>query len=83
MEDPRAALVAIGSLVGRQPDVDAVLRGHRLTVTQGHTLAGNPARFGPSVVTIEADDEWRLGLTPTDRRTVDLLTWPTRRRYGY
>jgi hypothetical protein len=83
VEDPRAALVAVGSLVGRRPDVDAVLRGHRLRVTQGHTLAGNPARFGPSEVTIEADDEWRLGLTPTDRRTVDLLTWPTRRRYGY
>ncbi len=81
--DPRAALLALGDLVGRTPDVEAVLDDRTLSVTQGHTLAGNPDRFGPAEVTIRADDEWRTGLSPRDRRTVDALTWPLRRRYGY
>ena len=52
-------------------------------MTEGHTLAGNPTRFGGSDVTIRPDDEWRTGLSTRDRRTVNALTWPLRRRYGY
>lgn len=81
--DPRAALVAIGRLVGRAADVDAVLDGRTLRVTEGHTLAGNPTRFGESELTIRADDEWRTGLSVRDRRVVGALTWPLRRRYGW
>ena len=33
--------------------------------------------------TVRSDDEWRTGLSPRDRRTVELLTWPLRHRYGY
>ena len=60
-----------------------MLDGSTLRVTEGHTLAGNPTRFGGSDVTIRPDDEWRTGLSTRDRRTVNVLTWPLRRRYGY
>ena len=40
---------------------------------EGHTLAGNPTRFGGSEVTIRADDEWRTSLSARDRRTVSAL----------
>jgi hypothetical protein len=81
--DPAAGLTAIGRFLGREPDIDAVLDGRALRVTEGHTLAGNPTRFGGSEVTILADDEWRTGLSARDLRTVSALTWPLRRRYGY
>lgn len=81
--DPRRALVDLGRLVGRDPDVDAVLDGRTLSVTQGHTLAGNPTRFGGSSLTIRPDDEWRTGLAARDRRVVTALTWPLTKRYGY
>jgi hypothetical protein len=81
--DPIAGLTAIGRFLGREPDVGAVLDGPTLRVTEGHTLAGNPTRFGGSEVIIRSDDEWRRGLPAGDRRTVSALTWPLRRRYGY
>jgi hypothetical protein len=81
--DPRAGLVDLARLAGRAPGVDAVLTDRTLTVTQGHTLAGNPTRFGGSSVTIRPDDEWRTALPARDRRVVSALTWPLRRRYRY
>ena len=81
--DPRSRLVDLGAFVGRDPDVDAVLDGRTLRVTGGHTLAGNPTRFGGTTMTIREDEEWRTGLSARDRRTVSALTWPLRQRYGY
>jgi hypothetical protein len=81
--DPGAGLTAIGRFLGRAPDVAAVLDDRTLHVTEGHTLAGNPTRFGGSEVRIRSDDEWRTGLSKWDRRTVNLLTWPLRRTHGY
>ncbi len=81
--DPRSALVDLGAFTGRTPDVDAVLDGRTLTVTQGHTLAGNPTRFADTQVTIREDEEWRDLLPRRDRLAVNGLTWPLRKRYGY
>jgi hypothetical protein len=81
--DPAAGLTAIGRFLGRDVALSRVLDGSTLRVTEGHTLAGNPTRFGGSDVTIRPDDEWRTGLSTRDRRTVSALTWPLRRRYGY
>ena len=81
--DPGAGLAAVGRFLGRTADVGAVLDGRTLRVTEGHTLAGNPARFGGNEVTVRADEEWRSGLSPRDRRLVSALTWPLRKAYGY
>lgn len=73
----------IDALAELDVDLSGVLDGRTVTVDDGHTLAGNPTRFGVSTVTIRADDEWRTGLARRDRLVVDALTWPLRRRYGY
>jgi len=80
---PAAALGRIAGLVGRTPDIGAVLRDRTLSVHEGHTLAGNPTRFGGAEVTIRPDEEWSTNLSTSDRRTVAALTWPLRRRYRY
>jgi hypothetical protein len=81
--DPTTTLSELGAFVGRSPDVGAVLDGRTLAVTQGHTLAGNPTRFGGTEVTIREDEEWRALLPVRDRRVVAALTWPWRKRYDY
>ena len=79
--DPARALDEIGATLGR--DLAAVLDGRSVKVTEGHTLAGNPTRFGGDELTIREDEEWRTRLSPADRRVVSTLTWPLRKRYGY
>jgi hypothetical protein len=81
--DPKGTLDAVAALVGRHPDVGAVLDGATLKVTAGHTVAGNPTRFGGGELTIRPDTEWEDHLPARDRRLVTALTWPLRRHYEY
>ena len=50
-----------------------------------HSVAGNRSRFLTGEIEIRLDDEWRSSprLSARDRRTIDAVTWPVRRRYGY
>lgn len=48
-----------------------------------HTVAGNPARHQHGLVPLSLDDDWRTRLGSADRRTVEVLTWPAARHYGY
>jgi UDP-N-acetylglucosamine transferase subunit ALG13 len=48
-----------------------------------HTVSGNPMRFRTGQVRIRADEEWRTGLMPSDRRLVAAMTAPLRLWYGY
>jgi hypothetical protein len=48
----------------------------------GHAVSGNPWRFDPSSA-IRVDDRWRKAMRPAHRRTVEALTLPMMRRYGY
>lgn len=81
--DPAAALGEIQRALGASVDLASVLDGRSVKVAEGHTLAGNPTRFGGEELTIREDEEWRTRLSPADRRVVSALTWPLRKRYGY
>lgn len=48
-----------------------------------HTVAGNPSRHRHGLVPLVPDEDWRTRLRPADRRTVQVLTWPALRHYGY
>jgi hypothetical protein len=48
-----------------------------------HTVAGNPSRHEHGLVPLVPDEEWRAALGRADRRTVEVLTWPTLLHYGY
>ncbi len=81
--DPAGTLSDLHRFLGGSGDVGTALQGRTLTVTQGHTLAGNPTRTGGGELTISEDEEWRTGLSPADRLVTSALTWPLRRRWGY
>ncbi len=51
--------------------------------TPMHSIAGNPLRFGGADLVLALDDAWRSKLPDTDRRTVELITFPVMGRFGY
>jgi hypothetical protein len=50
---------------------------------RGHTVGGNPMRFDRDGLRIKPDVEWRTALSVRNRRTVNALTWPLLRHFGY
>lgn len=54
-----------------------------LALEPTHTVSGNPSRFDHGTVALRPDDEWERALRPRDRRVVDVITRPVRRKYGY
>ncbi len=54
-----------------------------ITLHRNHIVAGNPSRFRIGPVTIEADTEWRQGMTQRDQVAVVALALPLLLRYGY
>lgn len=51
--------------------------------TPMHSIAGNPLRFGGDDMVLRLDDAWKTKLPATERRTVELITWPVLGRFGY
>jgi hypothetical protein len=80
---PREVTAAIARFVS---ETEAQLpfvseRTARLGVT--HTVAGNDVRFRGGDVEIRFDEAWRDRYPERDRRVLEPLTWPLRKRYGY
>lgn len=59
------------------------LEGSTIDLETGHLVGGNPDRFRAGAVQIRADEEWRDGIAPMDRRLVTAVTLPLLQRYGY
>ncbi len=83
--EPEAALATIVAFAGLDPsDRLGFLDGDTATLsTPLHSVAGNPLRFGGDTITIRADERWRTGLAPAQRRLVSAITAPALVRYGY
>jgi Sulfotransferase family len=48
-----------------------------------HIAAGSRTRLSTGVTPLRADEAWTTGMSRRDRRVVESITWPLRRRYGY
>lgn len=81
--DPEATLRACAAAAGLPPEAWGTLRGDRLELSPGHTVAGNPMRFKTGELRLRPDDEWRRSYPPARRRAVAALTYPLRRQFGY
>lgn len=80
--DPAAAVARVWEMTGRPlPPLD-FLRSPTVTLTPGHSAAGNPDRF-QSEVRIKPDREWQTTMRPLDRAVVTALTFPLLHRHGY
>jgi hypothetical protein len=83
--DPTGELTRVTAALDRPlPDgALAFIRDGAVELPPAHTLDGNPMRYSTGPVPLQADDTWRAALPESDRRLVERITAPLRRRYGY
>jgi hypothetical protein len=85
VRQPREELTRVARLHGDelQPgDLDFLTNGG-LRLSSSHTVAGGRVRFQTGVVPLRTDEQWRTEMPSRQRRFVEVVTWPLRRRYGY
>jgi hypothetical protein len=83
--DPIAELRRVTALLDR-PLPDGALgfiKDGAAELPAAHTLDGNPMRYSTGPVPLRPDDSWRTALPDSDRKLVERITVPLRRRYGY
>ena len=85
VDDPEAALRTCARQIGRElaPKDLEFLHGRTATLTPGHLVAGNRMRLLRGDVELRLDEAWRRELPSSDQRTVERVTSPLLRRYGY
>lgn len=82
--DPAGQLQQVETVVDRAPSSSyRHLRGNSVTVAVEHTVAGNPMRINAGGLTLRLDEQWRSGLTARQQRSIDRITRPLQRKYGY
>lgn len=82
---PKDTLLEVMRFAGESDDADQLqfLDGDTLHLQASHTVAGNPMRFITGDLTIRRDERWQTDMTAGNRKVVELLTVPFRRKYGY
>ncbi len=84
VSDAAGQLQQVETVVDRAPSASYPhLSGNSVTTAVKHTVAGNPMRMDARGLTLRLDEQWRSGLTPREQRTVDRITRPLQRKYGY
>lgn len=81
--DPVGSTKELAEFAGLDPGDLDFLRPDHAELTGNHSAAGNPMRFRTGRIPLRADDAWRTGLAPGQRRLVGALTAPLLRAYGY
>lgn len=82
VDRPGDTLESIMALVGETVDAD-LLCGRTLRIPRGHTLGGNPSRFGGAEIQLREDLGWHSELSWWWRWIVPATLWPLMLRYGY
>jgi hypothetical protein len=54
-----------------------------INIPRTHVVAGGRIRLASGVMPLRGDEQWRGDMPQRSRRLVELMTAPTRRRYGY
>ena len=82
---PREEVRRIGAFAGVRVDEAALgsISGDVVQMPEDHLVAGNRMRFASGAIQLRVDDDWAHKLTRGQLRSVSLVTWPVRRRYGY
>lgn len=84
MEDPRATVARIVDWLGEGPADVPFLGSHEAVLKERpHSVFGNEVRFHHGPVELRLDERWQTQMSAADRRVVQGISWPLRRRYGY
>lgn len=81
---PGEGVERILDLVGEEATLAPFIDGRDIEMGPTHNVGGNThARFKTGTVTLHPDEEWRRGMSRTDRAVVTASTWPLLLHYGY
>ncbi len=81
---PKMSLQTVLNFLGENVSFASLFTDHKQAVLRPtHTIAGNPVRFQEGALTINRDSRWQEHMSPTDKLSVTLFTWPLLIRYGY
>jgi UDP-N-acetylglucosamine transferase subunit ALG13 len=85
VREPAAVLAGVAAFAGIHPPPAALsFVGDALaTLTEGHSISGNPMRFRAGSVPVIEDVSWRSAMPMSTRRMISALTYPGMSRYGY
>jgi hypothetical protein len=81
--DPRHAVARVLDLLGHGGAPTGFADERTVTLTSGHSVAGNPDRLSSGSTHIRLDDEWTTALDIRRRALVTALTAPLLGRFDY
>lgn len=81
--DPQSSLARIASFAGEGLEPVRIPADRNVQLDPAHGVGGDDVRLRRGTVRIAANEAWRAGMTPRDRRVVTRMTWPLLARYGY
>ena len=82
-EAPRTTVARLVGLAGLPADDLPFIDESTARLGPTHTVGGNPNRMAHGEISIAPDAEWEARIGTAADRTISVLTWPLRRRYGY
>ncbi|QYJ15077.1 hypothetical protein Rxycam_00889 [Rubrobacter xylanophilus DSM 9941] len=82
VREPASSLRRTLQELGLEADL-GFIRGREVSLSRGHTVSGNPARFESGEVELSPDEAWRERMRVRDRALVTALTAPLLAGYGY
>jgi hypothetical protein len=82
IERPRRTVEAVLEMLG-VVQCPPFVSDNAVQLRPVHCLSGNPSRFKRGVVTLTRDEEWRTGMSPSDRLKATAVSLPLLWKYGY
>lgn len=83
ISEPEASVERVLELADEQGAATSHMHGNRVELAVNHTVSGNPGRFTTGTIKLELDEAWRRDMSAKDRKTVERITKPARRSFGY
>lgn len=83
VEDPGTVLRGLAAFAGETEATLPFLESRSIHLGTSHLAAGNPNRFEVGTIKLREETAWRRGLSPWQNATVELLSAPWRKNYGY
>ena len=83
--DPERTLrrVAAATHVPLPDDALSFVHDGEAELVAQHLVAGSRSRLVSGTTRLRSDEDWKAHLSEGDRRTIEAVTWPVRRRHGY
>ena len=83
ISEPTASIERVLEIADEQGSDISHIAGHEVALAGNHTVSGNPGRFQTGTITLALDEAWRRDMSDKDRKTVERITRPALRSFGY